>query len=93
MRNLVLNSVPKHEAEEDNLQDALQQTLQDIAYAYGQLAACRVWGMGSCGTKKQLMKALYPTSKNLTTKLNLDFREQSYRFHQPHVSPEVIPTL
>lgn len=32
-------------------------------------------------------------STNLTTKLNLDFWEQSYLFHQPHVSPEVIPTL
>jgi len=27
-----------------------------------QLAACRVWGGDSCGKKKQLMKALHPTS-------------------------------
>lgn len=63
-----------------------------IACAYAQLAPCRVWGGGSLQHKEAADEGiassiLHRMPTNLTTKLNLDFWEQSYLYHQPHVSP------
>lgn len=75
----------------DILYNALWQTLPDIAYTYAQLVAAE---FGEGATEAQRSCWWRPCkSANLTTMLKLDFWEQSYLFHQPHVSLEVIPTL